>query len=388
MTLLTVVGDGGIPSGPVIVCVPALGTSPRVWQPLLNELARDYRIVELALAGHPGSQGSSQSELTISAMASDIARLAAEAGWESYVVAGLSIGGAIALEVATMAPPGLDGIAVFCSAAKIGSEQAWRERAASVRAAGTGSLVSMAAGRWFAEGFAEKQPEAVGEILNDLLATDDEAYAQHCEALATWDAREAVSGIQVPCLVVSGEHDKATTPAEGSRVSEAIPSSTFFCIPGVAHLAPVEAPLVSAKLLGTFVSNLSRGESKSRVRGFATRREVLGDEHVDRAASAATPETAVFQDFITRYAWGEVWSRDVLDRRSRSIATLASLVAQGNEHELPMHIRAARRHGLSFDEIAEVFLHVAVYVGLPKANAALAVMRDIARVESDVNGES
>ena len=118
-------------------------------------------------------------------------------------------------------------------------------------------------------------------------------------------------------------------------------------------------------------------QQDARVRGFRTRREVLGHDHVDRAQAGATPETAVFQDFITRYAWGDVWSREQLDRRSRSIATLSALVAIGNEHELPMHIRAARRHGLSVEEIGEVFLHVGLYVGVPKANAAFTVLREV-----------
>ena len=90
-----------------------------------------------------------------------------------------------------------------------------------------------------------------------------------------------------------------------------------------------------------------------------------------------TPETAAFQDFITRYAWGEIWARPELSRRERSIATLASLTTGGHEHELAMHVRAALRNGLSRDEIAEVLLHTALYAGLPAANAALAIARDV-----------
>ena len=107
------------------------------------------------------------------------------------------------------------------------------------------------------------------------------------------------------------------------------------------------------------------------------RRAVLGDAHVDAAIAATTPQTAAFQDFITRYAWGEVWSRPGLTRRERSIATLASLVTGGHEAELRMHVRAALRNGLTRDEIAEVLLHTALYAGLPASNEALAIMRDV-----------
>jgi 4-carboxymuconolactone decarboxylase len=110
---------------------------------------------------------------------------------------------------------------------------------------------------------------------------------------------------------------------------------------------------------------------------MAVRREVLGDEHVDRANAAATPFTQPFQDYITRCAWGEVWARPGLDRRTRSAITLALLVALRQEAELALHVRAARRNGLTPDEIGEVLLHSAVYAGVPAANAAFAVAQRV-----------
>lgn len=107
--------------------------------------------------------------------------------------------------------------------------------------------------------------------------------------------------------------------------------------------------------------------------GMAVRREVLGDEHVDRAVAGTTEFTSVFQDYITRAAWGEVWARDGLDRRTRSCLTLAVLTALGCERELAMHVRAAVRNGLSAAEIGEVLLQTGVYAGVPKANAAFAI---------------
>jgi 4-carboxymuconolactone decarboxylase len=107
--------------------------------------------------------------------------------------------------------------------------------------------------------------------------------------------------------------------------------------------------------------------------GMKTRREVLGDEHVDRAVAATTAFTQPFQEFITRYAWGGVWTRDGLDRRTRASITLAVLAALGREQELAIHVRAALRNGLSEQEIAEVFIHTAVYAGVPAANTAFAV---------------
>jgi 4-carboxymuconolactone decarboxylase len=107
--------------------------------------------------------------------------------------------------------------------------------------------------------------------------------------------------------------------------------------------------------------------------GMAVRREVLGDEHVDRAVAGTTPLTEPFQDFITRYAWGEVWSRPGLTRPERSIVTLTALAALGREHELALHVKAALRNGLTADQIGEVLLQVAVYAGVPAANRAFTV---------------
>ena len=117
--------------------------------------------------------------------------------------------------------------------------------------------------------------------------------------------------------------------------------------------------------------------SDSHERGMEVRRAVLGDEHVDRAIARTTDFTADFQDLITRYAWGEIWTRPGLDRRTRSCITLTALVAGGHEQELAMHVRAALRNGLTPDEIKEVLLQTAIYCGVPAANSAFAIAQEV-----------
>jgi 4-carboxymuconolactone decarboxylase len=112
-------------------------------------------------------------------------------------------------------------------------------------------------------------------------------------------------------------------------------------------------------------------------RGMRIRREVLGDDHVDRAVEGTTEHTADFQDFITRYAWGEIWARPGLDRRTRSCITLTALIALGRLDELALHVRAARRNGLSPEDISEVLLQTAVYCGVPAANSAFQVFERV-----------
>ncbi len=118
-------------------------------------------------------------------------------------------------------------------------------------------------------------------------------------------------------------------------------------------------------------------EDSTYDRGMRVRREILGDEHVDAAIGRTTEFTADFQDFITRYAWGEIWARPGLDRRTRSCITLTALVALGRLDELEMHVRAAIRNGLTESEIGEVFLQSAVYCGVPAANSAFAVAQRV-----------
>jgi 4-carboxymuconolactone decarboxylase len=118
-------------------------------------------------------------------------------------------------------------------------------------------------------------------------------------------------------------------------------------------------------------------DSDRHTAGMRIRREVLGDDHVDRAVAGTTPLTDAFQDFLTRYAWGDVWARPGLDRRTRSAVTLAILTALHCRNEIGMHVAAARRNGLTDEEIGEVLLHTAVYAGLPAANEAFAIARDV-----------
>jgi 4-carboxymuconolactone decarboxylase len=126
-------------------------------------------------------------------------------------------------------------------------------------------------------------------------------------------------------------------------------------------------------------------EDEIRVRGMETRRDVLGDEHVDRAIARTTSFTEPFQDLITRYAWGEIWSRPGLDRRTRSCVTLTALVATGREHELAMHVRAALGNGVTREEIGEVLLQCAVYCGVPAANGAFTIAQ---RVFDELDAEA
>ncbi|MGO1583466.1 MAG: 4-carboxymuconolactone decarboxylase, partial [Actinomycetaceae bacterium] len=148
-------------------------------------------------------------------------------------------------------------------------------------------------------------------------------------------------------------------------------------VDGAAHIGAVEQ---AGAVTGLLVEFLDAGRADV-ARGMSVRRQVLGDTHVDAARGRQTAFDTDFQDFITRYAWGDVWSRSGIDRRMRSAVTLALLAALGHEGELAMHVRAALGNGLTVDEIREVLLHTGIYAGVPVSNQAFSIATKVLRDE-------
>jgi 3-oxoadipate enol-lactonase/4-carboxymuconolactone decarboxylase len=210
-----------------------------------------------------------------------------------------------------------------------------------------------------------------------LGSVDAEGYAVACRAVAGADLHAERAAVTAPTLILAGRDDPVCPPAMALDLHEGIRGSTLVILPGAAHLANLEQPGAFTRAL---VDHLAGAPLE---RGFATRRAVLGDEHVDRAVAGTTPFSAAFQDLITRYAWGEVWTRPGLDRARRSCITLAMLVALGRFDELAMHVRAARRNGLTADEIGEVLLQTTIYCGAPAARSAFAVAERVLAGEGD-----
>ena len=178
--------------------------------------------------------------------------LADSYGISRFFHAGVSIAGATGILLAAHYPDKLEGVGVVCSAAKFGEQSMWDERAASIRANGTASMVATTMGRWFAPDFIQKSPDTVQALMQMLADANDEDYAKLCEALGTYDARPELAGIRVPVLMISGELDPGATPEMGKAVADAIPGARQVVIPGVSHQAATEAPLEVAKELITF----------------------------------------------------------------------------------------------------------------------------------------
>lgn len=359
----------------LVVLGPSLGTTTELWSDVATALARDRRVLRFDLPGHGASPAAAEA-CTVPELAAAVIQLVDSVGGGPFSYAGISLGGAIGLQLALDFPNRVRNLAVVCSGAKIGSTEAWRERAAQVRASGTASVVAGSAQRWFAPGFLDADPGAGSAALAALLDIDDESYARCCEALAVFDVTDRMPQLNVPTLCVAGQYDLATPEATLVALAAAIPGARQYTLPGVGHLPALEAPTALTALLEEFLDT-PPGQPATAAEGMLVRRAVLGTAHVDAANAAITPETADFQDFLTRYAWGEVWSRPGLDRRSRSLLTLAALITGGHERELAMHFRAGLTNGLSRAELSEAVLHTGLYAGLPAANTASAILRGV-----------
>ncbi|MBB5867405.1 3-oxoadipate enol-lactonase/4-carboxymuconolactone decarboxylase [Allocatelliglobosispora scoriae] len=374
----------GPADAPALLLGPSLGTSLAVWNAQVPALARDFRVVRWDLPGHGGSPADLiGSGAAVTGLARLVVGIADHLGIDRFTHLGISLGGAVGASLALDHPDRIDSLVLVCSSARFGEPGGWHDRAALVRAHGTATLIQAARSRWFTNGFADP---AADRLIADLSAADPAAYAACCDALAAFDLRADLHRITAPTLIVAGRDDIATPPAHARALADGIAAATLVEIPHAAHLAPVEQPRAVDAALRAFLGPLGSAttDAERRAKGMSVRRACLGDAHVDRAVARTTGFTAPFQDFITRYAWGEIWTRPGLERRSRSCVTLTALVAGGHHEELALHVRAALRNGLTPDEIGEVILHAAVYVGVPAANSAFAVAQRVLDEESDI----
>jgi len=385
---ITSVRLGGSSALPLLVLGPSLGTSARsLWSSTAARLSDRFEVVAWDLPGH-GSNSIVAQPFTLAELAAGVLAMVddmlAERGAvdSSFVYAGDSVGGAVGLHLLLDAPARIEAAVLLCTGATIGEAPAWRERAATVRRSGTPAVLEGSAARWFAPGFLDREPETGAALLHALQDADREGYAQVCEAIAGHDVRARLGDISTPILAIAGREDAPTPPGSLQEIADGVRHGRLVVLDGVGHLAPAEAPDEVARLIRGHVDGEEPTEPATTVdevrhAGMAVRRQVLGDAHVDRATAAATDLTAEFQDFITQYAWGTIWTRPGLDRRSRSIITLTALVARGHHEELAMHVRAARTNGLTNDEIKELLLQTAIYCGVPDANTAFRIAQGV-----------
>ena len=377
---LAAVDFGGPDAGPLLLLGPSLGTSAAtLWGAAAQRLTAHARVVGWDLPGH--GRSTPAEPFTVADLAAAVLALADRLNVERFHYAGDSVGGCVGLQLALDAPHRVLTATVLCTGSVIGTPDGWHDRARTVRTDGIAPMLASAAERWFAKGFTEHQPGISATLMDSLANADAESYARTCEALAAFDVTDRLSEIITPVLTIAGAEDVPTPPESLQRIASGVKDGEFVVLDGVGHLAPAEAPdqvsALIAEQAGLPPLPPARTTDDVYHAGMTVRREVLGDAHVDRAVAATTDLTADFQRMITEYAWGGIWTRPGLDRRSRSMITLTALIARGHHEELVMHLRAARRNGMSNDEIKELIMQTAIYCGVPDANTAFRIASDV-----------
>ncbi|MGC5341509.1 alpha/beta fold hydrolase [Streptomyces sp. DT171] len=427
----------GPEGAPWLVLGPSLGTTWHMWDRQVPELSQHWRVLRFDLPGHGGAPAHPAG--SVAALGDRLIATLDGLGIQRFGYLGCSIGGAIGADLALRHPHRLASLALVATSPRFATADEFLGRAATVRANGMEPMARAAPERWFTPGFAAAQPAIVEWAVQMVRTTDPGCYIAACEALAAFDIRTELARVSPPTLVLVGAEDQVTGPGDARTLVAGIPDARLALVPGAGHLAPVEQPAAVTDLLLTHFSaawqatptavpappslpsppvlpappvapvppappapglvapvapveeitsaadrpsTVEPGRPDPYESGTRVRREVLGDNWADRADTTPDDFTGDYQDLVTRYAWGEVWARDGLDRRTRSCVTLTALVASGHLDDLATHVRAALRNGLSPDEIKEVLLQTAVYCGIAAAGAAFGIARTVIQEET------
>lgn len=367
----------GPDSAPAILFSNSLGTDHTMWEPQAAALAGRYRVVRYDTRGH-GRSTAPGDAFTVAQLGQDVIAILDALGIGQAVFCGLSMGGLTGMWLGIHAPQRFSHIVLANTAAKIGNADGWNTRIETVLREGMAVMVAPSVERWFTPGFVATAERALDGLRDVLAGLDPRGYAANCAAVRDADFRESVASIQVPVLVIAGSQDPSTPAQEGRALADAIPGARFVELPA-AHISSFEQPgRFTAALLDFVRGQLPVTDDHARYdAGLAVRREVLGSAHVDRSLARLTPLNEEFQNLITRYAWGEIWTREGLPRHTRSLLTIAMMVALNRAEELKLHLRAAANNGVTRDEIKEVLLQTAIYCGVPAANSAFHLAEEV-----------
>lgn len=376
----------GAEDRPALVLLNSIATDMSLWDAAMPGLLASFRTLRIDTRGH-GASDAPDGEYSLSMLAGDVTAVMDAAGIERAAIAGVSLGGMIAMELALGHPKRVSAIALICTSATMDSS-VWRDRIAQVRAGGTASIADAALQRFLSPAFAAGHPAVAASLKRNLVAQSAQGYAGAGAAIRDMDVIGRLSGIACPVLVVTGERDVSTPLAgHGEKLMAAIPGASHVQLDS-SHLPPIEAP---AALVGALRGFLSSGQETGDAAetlfeaGIKNRRRTLGDAWVDRSLANRTPFNAEFQAMITRIAWQEIWSRPGLDDRTRRLLVLAITASLGRWEEFRLHVRAGlSRGGFTQDDLKEVLMQTAIYAGVPAGNTAFA---EAAELIAEIDGE-
>lgn len=377
----------GPEGAPVVVFSNSVGTTLEMWDAQAAALARSHRVLRYDTRGHGRSPAVAR-KLSVTDLADDLAGLVDALKLGPVHLVGLSLGGMTAQAFAARYPERLASLALVATSAFMPPASAWDDRIALVRAKGMAGLVDAVITRWFTPAFVASGAPGIAATREHFVANDPEGYIACCEAIRDMDLRPSLAAIKAPTLIVAGADDPATPVSMSEEMRVGIPGAELVVLPRAAHLIAVERPRALTTHLVSFWERLA-SEAAPAHRGFsfaeglANRRQVLGAEHVDRSLAKAGAFAMPWQDFITRYAWGEIWGDPTLPWKTRSMLTLTMMIALHREEEFKLHVRPALRNGVTVAELRALAKQAAVYAGVPAANAAFRWMKEVLGDELD-----
>lgn len=248
---IVITQPAGPAGAPLLVLGPSLGTSTILWDAAAAILRSTHRVAAWDLPGH-GNSPNATAGFTVREIALGVLEAVSALGESRFRYAGVSLGGAVGLELLLATPGRVSAAAIVCSGAKIGTTDGWLERARNARALGTAALVDASARRWFAPGSIARDPDITGRLLHALRDADDESYARCVEALATYDVLNELGTITAPVLAAWGEYDDVTPEDSSRQIAEGVVDGRIARIADAAHLAPAEQPAAVARMLADF----------------------------------------------------------------------------------------------------------------------------------------
>jgi 3-oxoadipate enol-lactonase / 4-carboxymuconolactone decarboxylase len=360
----------GAPEKPLLVLAHSLGVDHGLWDPQLPALLRYVQVLRVDLRGH-GASDSPAGDYTIEQLGRDVIAAVDSTARERFAYCGLSLGGMIGQWLGANATERITHLVLANTSPRVGAPDLFEARRKAVLEGGMTSVENAAMERFFSPRVLASANPQVATSRAALLAANPVGYAGCCAAIRDMDQRALLGRIRVPTLIIGGCLD-ASTPWEGhgDLLATAIPGARSIVLEA-AHLSNVELPSAFTNALFDF---LLPPQSNDRLAaGFTMRRSILGDGHVDRAVANTTELTRDFQDLITRYAWGTVWTRPGLDPNVRRLLVLAMTASLGRWEEFRLHLRAGLAAGLEMPDLEEVLLQVAIYAGVPAANTAFQI---------------
>jgi 3-oxoadipate enol-lactonase/4-carboxymuconolactone decarboxylase len=362
----------GSPDRPVLVLAHSLGLDHGMWDPQMPGFLERFRVLRYDIRGH-GASDAPDGEYTIEALGRDALGLIDGLGIETVAWCGVSLGGMIGQWLGVHAGDRLSALVLANTSPRIADPAGMESRRQTVLASGMAVVTDVAMGRFFTPSLLDANPPRVASARATLLSTDPAGYAGCCAAVRDFDGRAALPRIRTPALVIGGDADVSMPwDAHGAVLVREMPTANAVRL-GTAHLSNLGLPRTFARAVLEF---LTVPHADTFEAGLDVRRAVLGADYVARKLDSTTAFTRDFQSLITRYAWGEVWSRPGLDRLTRRLLVLATMAALARWDEFHMHLSAGLDDGLEWSDVEEVLLQAAVYAGVPIANTGFRIAQE------------